>query len=76
MKKIITFFITAFCMVAAAPAFSQTYKSIADTAKLNAEYIKVSNDIATLSASLDKAKDEQSERTQKAADATADAQSS
>lgn len=74
MKKITEFFIIAFCVFTAAPAFSQTYKAAADTAKLNAEYIKVSNDITSLSAALDKAKEEQSKRTTKAASATADAQ--
>ena len=33
-------------------AFSQKYKSIADTGKLNKEYVAVSNDIAELNAKL------------------------
>ena len=75
MKKIIVFSAAAIFMLAALPSFSQTYKTIADTAALNAEYMKVSHDITDLSAKLDKAKSDQADDAKKANDASADAQS-
>ena len=39
-------------MVTSFTAYSQVYKTVADTAKLNKELIEVSNDIASLSAKL------------------------
>ena len=39
-------------------AFSQKYKSLADTIKLNKEYLSVTNDIVNLKAKLDVAKNE------------------
>jgi chromosome segregation ATPase len=75
MKKIILFSMVTFFMLAALPAFSQTYKTVADTAALNAEYIKVSRDITDLKAKLEKAKSDQEDDTKKANDASSDAQS-
>ncbi len=75
MKKIIVFSTAAFFILAALPAFSQTYKTVADTAALNAEYTKVSHDITDLSAKLDKAKSDQEDDTKKANNASSDAQS-
>lgn len=39
-------------LISSSSAYSQKYRTVADTAKLNAEYIKVSNDIADLTAKL------------------------
>jgi chromosome segregation ATPase len=75
MKKIIVFSTAAIFILAALPAFSQTYKTVADTAALNAEYIKLSHDITDLKAKLDKAKSDLEHDTKKANEATSDAQS-
>ncbi len=69
------FSMAALFMLAALPAISQTYKTIADTAALNAEYMKVSHDITDLTAKLDKAKNDQADDEKKASEATSDAQS-
>lgn len=39
-------------IISSLPAFSQKYKTAADTVKLNNEYVEVSNDIAGLTAKL------------------------
>jgi flagellar biosynthesis GTPase FlhF len=75
MKKIITCSMAAIFILAALPSFSQTYKTVADTAALNGEYAKVSHDILDLTAKLDKAKKDRDDDEKKANDATADAQS-
>jgi DNA repair exonuclease SbcCD ATPase subunit len=62
-------------IVAATPAFSQTYKTPADTAALNKEYAKVSSDVADLTAQLNKAQNDLATYTRKSDNATADAQS-
>lgn len=74
MKKIIAISMAAIFILAALPSFSQTYKTVADTAALNAEYAKVSHDILDLTAKLDKAKKDQGDDEKKANDASADAQ--
>lgn len=58
----------------AAPAFSQTYKTLADTAKLNKEYVSVSNSIADLTARLTIARNDLPGYQSKAVDANEDAQ--
>ena len=52
MKKI-TFLLPAVVFIMASPsAFSQKYKTAADTVQLNKEYVEVSNDIADLTSKL------------------------
>ena len=75
MKKFIRFSILGVCMIAAYPGFSQTYKTIADTAALNNEYVKVSADINDLNLKLAKARSDQADYSRKSNDATSDAQS-
>lgn len=55
-------------------AFSQKYKTVADTAKLNKEYIEVSNDIVTLTAKLTVAQNDLQAYQNKANAAASDAQ--
>ena len=74
MKKTIVFSMAAICMLAALPAFSQTYKTVADTAALNSEYIKLNKEITDLNAKLDKAKSDLEHDTKKANEASSDAQ--
>jgi len=57
------------------PAVSQTYKTTADTTALNKEYVRVTDNIASLTASLNKAQDELAKDTRKSDKATSDAQS-
>ena len=52
MKKNIRYFYLVALLFAALPVFSQKYKTVEDTAKLNKEYVKVLNDIADLNAKL------------------------
>ena len=48
-----TLFLMVFsCLIFSLPASSQKYKSASDTVKLNQEWVKVSNDIAELTAEL------------------------
>ena len=75
MKKLIIILASAIFMLAALPGFSQTYKTVADTAALNTEYVKVSYDIADLNLKLMKAKSDQAHDSKKAGEATSDAQS-
>ncbi len=73
MKK---YLLTAVACVAFILAgFSQKYKTIADTAKLNQEYSQLSMDITNLNAKLADAKSKQSELQTKSGDATSDATS-
>jgi F0F1-type ATP synthase membrane subunit b/b' len=74
MKKIILLLLTPALLLAVVPAFCQTYKTAADTSALNTEYLKVSKDIADISAKLDKAKQDQDADTRKANKSTAEAQ--
>ena len=74
MKK--NFFLAVLLLLGAiTPAVSQTYKTTADTAALNKEYAMVSNNITSLTASLNKAQDELAKDTRKSDKATSDAQS-
>lgn len=52
MKKNIRYFYLVSLLCASLSGFSQKYKNIEDTVKLNKEYLKVSNDIAALNAKL------------------------
>lgn len=52
MKPIYYLLCTVMLLAFATPVFSQKYKSSADTGKLNAEYVKVQNKIANLTAQL------------------------
>jgi len=74
MKKIFLLPALLFIM-AAIPAFSQTYKTAADTPALNKEYAKVSSNIADLTAQLNKAQNDLEGYTRKSDKATSDAQS-
>ena len=75
MKKFIVFSTLSVFMLAAYPGFSQTYKTIADTAALNSEYAKVSAEVNDLSAKLVKAKSDQASDDRKSNEATSDAES-
>lgn len=74
MKKI--FFLPVLLFMAAAPVFSQKYKTAADTPALNKEYVKVSNNIADLTAKLNKAQDDLAKINRKSDKAITNAQSS
>ncbi len=74
MKKI--FFLPVLLFMATLPVFSQTYKTAADTPALNKEYVKVSNNIADLTAKLNKAQDDLAKINRKSDKATTNAQSS
>jgi predicted nucleic acid-binding Zn-ribbon protein len=76
MKKIKFLLAAIIIMTAASPAFSQTYKTIADTAALNKEYLQVSSDIASLNLKLNTAQSDLGKYTEKSNDATSDAQNS
>src|SRR6187455_599217 len=52
MKKIIRLFYLLVLIFPVTPAFSQKYKTIEDTLKLNKEYENVSNEIVTLNSKL------------------------
>ena len=52
MKRNVLVLLPAFVLLASLPALSQKYKSGSDTVKLNAEWVKVSNEIAELTAEL------------------------
>lgn len=69
------FLTIAVFMLAAHSAFSQSYKTIADSAALNREYAKVTADINELAAKLAKAKDDQRNDSRKSGEANSDAQS-
>jgi hypothetical protein len=74
MKK--NFFLPVLLLLGAiTPVVSQTYKTTADTIALNKEYLKVSNNITSLTTSLSKAQDELAKDTRKSDKATSDAQS-
>ncbi|MEO6258080.1 MAG: hypothetical protein ABIO82_05285 [Ginsengibacter sp.] len=71
----IILFIAATFLSAGSSLYSQKYTTTADTIALNAEYLKLTNDIAALNISLDKARSEQDKQVKKSAVATSDAQS-
>lgn len=73
MKKIIRLFYLLVLTFPAVSAFSQKYKTIDDTVKLNKEFIKVSNDIADLNAKLTIAQNGLPGYQTKARDANSDA---
>ena len=52
IKTIKIILLTSVLIAFGSPAFSQKYKTASDTIKLNKEYVKVSNDIADLTAKL------------------------
>ncbi len=74
MKKIFLLPVLLFTM-AALPAFSQTYKSAADSVALNKEYTKVNSNIADLTSRLTKAKNDLADYNRKSDKASSDAQS-
>lgn len=73
MKKYL--FAILLFIIGAIPAFSQTYKTYADTAALNKEYAKVSSNIADLTAKLSEAKNDLAKYTNQSKKASNDAQS-
>jgi peptidoglycan hydrolase CwlO-like protein len=74
MKKIFLLSVLLF-MMAALPAFSQTYKTTADTVALNKEYARVSSNITDLTAALTKAQNDLEKYNRKSDKASSDAQS-
>lgn len=74
MKKSIQVFSFLILAMASLSAYSQKYKTIEDTARLNKEYVKVNNDIADLSAKLTIAKNNLPGYQTKAVNADTDAQ--
>jgi DNA repair exonuclease SbcCD ATPase subunit len=75
MKKIQFFLPVILLVMSGGAAFSQKYKTAADTLKLNTEYVKVSNDIAELTSKLAVAQNNLPGYHTKAADANSEAQS-
>jgi len=73
MKKI--FLLPVLLIIAALPAFSQKYKTAADTPALNKEYAKVSSNIADLTTRLDEARSDLAKYNRKSDKASSDAQS-
>jgi hypothetical protein len=74
MKRTVLFLLVAVCLMGSLPAASQKYKSASDTAKLNKEWVEVSNDIAELTAELTIAQNNLPGYRSKAEKATTDAQ--
>lgn len=68
------FLLSAMLLLTGISAFSQKYKTFADTAKLNKEYIEVSNDIVTLTSKLTVAQNDLQRYQNKADEAVAVAQ--
>ena len=74
--KTIKFLLPAILLVTSGlTAFSQKYKTAADTVKLNREYVEVSNDIAELTSKLAIAQNNRPEYQSKAGEATLNAKS-
>jgi len=73
MKKIIRLFYLLVMVLPAFAGYSQKYKTVEDTVKLTKEYVKVSNDIATLNAKLTVAQNDLPGKQQKVSDANSDA---
>jgi chromosome segregation ATPase len=76
MKKTMFLMPVLLAVMAGSPAFSQTYKTMADTAALNKEYTAVSKNVTDLTAKLNKAQSDLPGYQKKADATTADAQSS
>ncbi len=74
MKKIIFFLPVLVFTMAGLSSFCQSYRTVADTAALNKEYLKVSSDIADLAVKLNKAQSDLPHYTKKADNATTIAQ--
>lgn len=74
MKKSIQLFCFLILAMASLSANSQNYKTVDDTARLNKEYVKVSNEIADLTAQLTIAQNKLPAYQAKANDAESDAQ--
>lgn len=74
MKRNALFLLTVICLMASLPVFSQKYKSASDTVSLNKEWVKVSNDIAEITAELTIAQNNLPEYRSKAEKAKIDAQ--
>ncbi|MEP7144458.1 MAG: hypothetical protein ABI707_16350 [Ferruginibacter sp.] len=74
MKNRIRLFCFSILVMAGLSAYSQKYKTAEDTGKLNLEYVKVSNDIADLTAQLATAQEKLVEYQAKSNSAQADAQ--
>ncbi|MGI8581664.1 MAG: hypothetical protein ACR2KX_05705 [Chitinophagaceae bacterium] len=74
MKKIMFLLPAVIIIMLSQSAFSQKYKTAADTAKLNKEYVEVSNEIADLTSRLTIAQNNLPGYNNKANDAKADAQ--
>ncbi|MEP6597450.1 MAG: hypothetical protein ABJA71_15965, partial [Ginsengibacter sp.] len=75
MKKIMFFLPVMIFVMTSMSAFSQKYKTAADTVKLNKEYVDVSNDIADLTSKLAVAQNNLAGYQAKAGEAVSDAQS-
>ena len=73
MKKIIRLFCFMALLIPGVSAFSQKYRTTEDTARLNKEYINVSNDIVDLNAKLTIAQNNLPAYQSKARDANTDA---
>lgn len=73
MKKI--FLLPVLLIIAVVPAFSQKYKTAADTAALNKEYAKVSSNIADLTTRLGDAQNDLAKYNRKSDKASSNAQS-
>lgn len=73
MKQCTRFLLFAIMVLCSLAAGAQKYKSVADTGKLNLEYVKVSNDIAELTADVRAAEEKLPIYQSKAREAASDA---
>jgi DNA repair exonuclease SbcCD ATPase subunit len=76
MKQTKFILLASLLLFFASTVYSQKYKTVADTVKLNKEYVEVSNDIAELTSKLTIAQNNLPGYYAKAGEATSDAQSS
>jgi len=76
MKQTKTILLASLLIITASTAYTQKYKTAADTVKLNKEYVEVSNDIAQLTSKLTVAQNNLQGYHTKAGATTSDAQSS
>lgn len=76
MKQTKTILLASLLIITASTAYTQKYKTAADTVKLNKEYVEVSNDIAQLTSKLTVAQNNLPGYHTKAGATTSDAQSS
>jgi hypothetical protein len=74
MKKIMLLLPAVVFIMASQSAFSQKYRTAADTVKLNKEYVEVSNDVANLSSKLTIAQNNLPGYQARSNEATSDAQ--